>query len=91
MTFQFAPSFDRSFTRLPPDRRRRVRQGVDRLIDLFDQGQLPSGFGFKRLRGNMWEFRVGLSDRVIFILEGSVVTFVMVGDHEDVRRYLKHR
>ena len=91
MTFQFAPSFDRSFTRLPPDRRRRVQESVDRLIDIFGQGQLPSGFGFKRLKGVTWEFRVGLADRVLFSLEGGSVTFVLVGNHDDIHRYLKRR
>ena len=46
--------------------------------------------GLKRLHGALWEFRIGLHDRVILKFEGSVVTFALVGSHDDVHRYLKH-
>ena len=64
---------------------------MDRLIDLLGQSQLPSGFGFKRLRGALWEFRAGLADRVLFDLESGSVTFVLVGNHDEIHRYLKRR
>ena len=93
MIYHFAPTFDRSFRRLPLNRRQHVHQNVNRLIDLLNvnKGQLPVGFGLKRLREIWWEFRVGLSDRVVFTLEGNSVTFVLAGTHDEVHRFLKHR
>jgi len=89
VTYRFAPSFDRSFRRLPLDRQRRVQKAVDRTIDLLEAGQLPVGLGLKRLRASIWEFRAGLADRIIFRLEGSEATFVLAGNHDEIRRYLK--
>ncbi len=90
VTFRYAPSFDRDYQRLPRDRQQRVRHAVDLAIDLFAAGQMPAGLGLKRLRGPVWELRAGLGDRVVFTLAGSIVTFVLVGAHDEIRRYLRH-
>ena len=89
MTYSFASSFDRLFKRLPTDRRRRVQLAVNRLIDLLDLGHRPAGLGLKLLRKEIWEFRIGLRDRVVLKLERSSVIFLIVGNHEDVQRDLK--
>jgi len=90
VTYRYATTFDRTFRHLPPDRQRRVTHGIVGLIDRLEARQLPSGMGLKRLRGALWEFRVGLHDRVLIKFEGSVVTFALVGSHDDIHRYLKH-
>ena len=89
MTYRFAPSFDQTFLRLPSDRQARVKKSVDRLIDRLNQKLLPAGVGLKRLRGNLWELRAGLGDRIIFSLDGQLATFIMAGTHDEVRRFLK--
>ena len=90
MIYDYTPSFDRSFKRLPPTHQERVRHEVKALVDFFATGQRTAGLGLKQLRKPWWEIRVGLDVRVLFAFEGDVISFVLVGNHDDIRRYLKH-
>lgn len=49
------------------------------------------GIGLKRLRGNFWEARKGLKTRILFRWDGQLVEFVLAGNHDDVRKFLKAR
>ena len=59
------------------------------LPDAFGHPHLHSGLGVRRLKSNHFEFRVGRERRVVFTLEGSTAILRMVGNHDDVRRFLK--
>jgi mRNA-degrading endonuclease RelE of RelBE toxin-antitoxin system len=89
MHYERKPSFDRSLRRLPQDRRHRVERAIEQLVMFFEAGPRPQGLGLKRLRGDVWEVRAGLSDRVIFRLTADLVEFVIVGNHDDIVRFLK--
>ena len=56
---------------------------------LFDTGQLPTGLGLKPLRADCWEVRAGLADRIIFRRTGGLVEFLLVGNHDEIRQFLK--
>lgn len=88
MRYERKPAFDRSIRRLSPDRKERVKSAVRRLVDFFEVRQLPHGLGLKRLRGDYWELRAGLGDRIIFRLTGDVVEFVIVGTRDEMKRFL---
>ena len=59
-------------------------------MDYFQIGQRTTGLGLKQSRKPCWEVRAGLDLRILCVLEGDFVNFVLVGNHEDIRRYLKH-
>jgi len=40
-------------------------------------------------RTGIWELRVGLSQRALFRLSGDEATFVFLGAHDEVKRFLK--
>lgn len=90
MIYDYTPSFDRSFKRLPHAQQERVKQRTKSLVDFFATGQRTEGLGLKQLRKPWWEIRVGLELRVLFAFERDVVSFVPAGNHDDIRRYLKH-
>lgn len=50
---------------------------------------LPSGLGFKKVNHDKYEFRAGLRLRVVVKAEGDTYYFVLVGSHEQVKRYLR--
>ena len=50
---------------------------------------LYQGIGLKRLRQNYWEIRKGLKTRILFQWEKDTVKFILAGNHDDVRRFLK--
>ena len=89
MRYERKPAFDRSVSRLPTDRKDRVKQAVRQLVVFFETKQQPQGLGLKRLRGDYWEVRAGLGDRVVFRLTGDLVEFVVVGNHDEIRRFLR--
>lgn len=89
MKYEYKPSFDKTFKRLPPDRKKRVSEAISFLVDFFETGEKTKGLGLKHLRGNFWEIRADIKDRIIFTLEGSTVGFVIVGNHDEIRRFLK--
>jgi antitoxin component of MazEF toxin-antitoxin module len=89
MKFYSSPSFLRCFKKLDSLRKQKVREAIKDLIELYNTGLNPKGLGFKRLRKNLWEIRSSLKDRILFTISDEVITFVVVGNHDEIRRYLK--
>jgi hypothetical protein len=50
---------------------------------------LHTGLGIRRLGPDVFEFRASRDLRVVFELHGNRAELVLVGDHDDVRRYVK--
>ena len=89
MRYERKPAFERTLRRLPSDRKDRKKEAIRQLVVFFETRQQPEGLGLKRLRENYWELRAGMSDRVIFRLTGDLVEFVIVGNHDEIRRFLR--
>ena len=50
-----------------------------------------AGLGIRKLHASgIWEARLGLRLRLVFTLEPQLLTLVLVGTHEDVRRFLRN-
>jgi len=91
MRYRATARFDRSLARLDPSRKARVTASIDQLVAGFETGQLPAGVGMKQLRPGLWEFRAGLSDRVVFSRTADLVAFLLVGTHDEIKRFLRDR
>jgi hypothetical protein len=48
----------------------------------------PAGLGLKKLHKSFWEIRADLETRILFQVEKDRVTFVIVGNHDEIRRFL---
>lgn len=91
MRFEFKPSFDRSVKSFQSPEKDEIKKIAIQLIDMLSQDrEVYKGLGLKRLRGNFWEVRRGLKTRILFRWEGDLVEFVLAGDHNDVKRFLKN-
>ena len=55
-----------------------------------DVRRVPTGFGIKKMGGDLWEFRTDLAIRILFSWEESVITFLFVGNHNEVQQFLRH-
>ena len=75
---------------LPDERIDQIAQAVAQLSEAFGKPHLHSGLGIRRLRQSYFEFRAGRDTRIVFKLEGSTASLVLVGDHDDVWRFLKN-
>lgn len=89
MRFQGTKAFHREWNRLPSDRQEKAREALELLNRFFHGGPKPEGLGLKKLRDPFWEIRTTLKDRIIFTLEKDLVTFVLIGSHDEVHRFLR--
>jgi mRNA-degrading endonuclease RelE of RelBE toxin-antitoxin system len=90
MRFEFKPSFERSIKHLTPDDKTAVKDAVGQLIDVLSKDrEIYQGLGLKRLKACFWEVRQGLKVRILFRWEGDLVEFVLAGNHDDVKRFLR--
>jgi mRNA-degrading endonuclease RelE of RelBE toxin-antitoxin system len=81
-------SFEDDLNSLPDKDAAKARAAVERLTEYFDGGPRPLGLGLRKLKGEYWEIRAGLNNRVLFSLSGDLATFVLVGNHDEIRRRL---
>ncbi|MEW6189668.1 MAG: hypothetical protein AB1466_06170 [Actinomycetota bacterium] len=78
MRYEYKPSFDRTFKKLTKERQKRATKAISSLIDFFEGAQRRPRLGLKQLRGNFWEIRVGIKDRIIFTFEDDTISFVII-------------
>ena len=52
-------------------------------------GNIPAGYGFKKINGDKYEIRVDRRIRIIMKADGETLVCHVIGDHEDVKRYLR--
>ena len=90
MKYFTAPLFRRIFKKLDFQKREEVKRAMSELSAFFDSGIRSEGLGLKRLHGNIWEIRATLKDRILFSFEKDGIFFLIVGNHDEVRKYLKN-
>ena len=88
---EFSSRFRAQARALPAGRRKAVAETLTALSAAFGQPHLHSGLGIRRLMGAYFEVRVDRETRVIFKVERSVASILLVGNHDDVERFLKNR
>lgn len=90
MFYNFKASFDRCFKKLSSQKQKCVFDAIESLKVFYETRKISQGLGLKYLRKNYWEIRASLQDRIIFSLENDKVSFILVGSHDDVRKFLKN-
>jgi mRNA-degrading endonuclease RelE of RelBE toxin-antitoxin system len=91
MKYEFKPSFEQSLKALPERDKQAVKNAALRIIDILSkQSEIRHGIGLKRLRNDLWEARYGLQTRIILRLTGDLVEFILAGNHDQVRRFLRN-
>jgi hypothetical protein len=88
-----AIDFTSRFTSQARTLRREQREELDlvlqRLSVAFGQPHAHGGLGIRRLRGDYFECRLGRDLRAVFKLEGATLMMAMLGNHDDVQRFIK--
>jgi mRNA-degrading endonuclease RelE of RelBE toxin-antitoxin system len=87
---EFSPRFRSQARALPAQPRKRVANAVAALSDVLGKPHVHSGLGIRRLSGSYFEFRANRETRIVFKLERSTLTLLMVGNHDEVRRFLRN-
>ena len=81
--------FQRAYDRCSPDDRDRVKKALRLLQEYLNTGQAPVGLGLKKLGSGVYEFRVGLALRGVYVEEGPALALALLGSHAEVRHFLK--
>lgn len=89
MRYEPLPSFERSLRKMPEDVKKKVKEAIFALMDFFETGKKSHGLGLKKLGKNLWEIRVDIQIRVIFLLENDIVKWGFVGDHNQIRQFIR--
>jgi hypothetical protein len=75
---------------LRSEQKDRIRKTCLAFLDLLEaKSPLPSGIGLKRLRDDFWEIRDGLANRILFRWKNDLIEFVLAGNHDSIRGFLK--
>ena len=91
MRFEFKSSFERSTKALNSTDKQEIKDIAVYLIDILSQDRpLEKGIGLKRLRGPYWEIRKGIKTRILLRWDGDLVEFILAGNHDDIRKFLKN-
>ena len=91
MRVELAPELKAAIRRLPKRQRQQVGEVITAVRDGFGTPHLHSGLGLRRLRGSLFECRVGLKLRLVFDAEPGVLSFSDLGSHNEIRKILKNR
>ena len=70
-------------------KQKQALDAIEALKTVLESGLKLEGLGLKRLGSDAWEIRTSLKDRIVFTFKHDYITFILVGDHDDVRNYLK--
>ena len=90
MRYYTTSTFDTSVACLPETKKKQIKKAIRLAVAFFETGDLPHGLGFKSLGHQIWEICAGLSERILFCKTAEAVEVLVVGSHNDVRRYLKN-
>ena len=84
------PSFGRSVKKLTRQNKDNLAESLEDFNSFLLSGEAPAGFGFKKINHNKYEFRVDIRLRVVIKAEGEDYYLVLAGNHDEVKRYLRH-
>lgn len=83
--------FRRAYHRLSPPDQQLVEKALGQLGEHLRTGQAPVGLGVTKLVPGVFEVRAGLDLRIVYVEEGQRCFLTLVGNHDEVRRFLKRQ
>lgn len=90
MRIYLTESFQRDLTTLSVEQRAKVFTALIELPAAFKQPHAHSGLGIRKIHpSGIYEARAGLGTRIAFGIESNTVILNRVGNHDEIRRYLK--
>jgi mRNA-degrading endonuclease RelE of RelBE toxin-antitoxin system len=90
MTIFSTPRFDRTFKKLSAAEQKDVRATIAKLPQAFGDPHQHAGLGIRKLIKSKYECRVGLKLRILFDVSKTEIIMMLVGDHDDIRDWLKN-
>ena len=74
---------------MPRDIRERALGTLKGFLSALQTVEIPAGYGFKKINGDKYEIRVDIRTRIAMKAEGQTLVCHVIGNHEDIKRYLR--
>jgi mRNA-degrading endonuclease RelE of RelBE toxin-antitoxin system len=81
--------FKRQLKKLPSAGQDKVIEALKNLRVHLEKGKIPAGLGFKKINGDKYEIRADIHLRIAMKLEKDTLVCHVVGNHDEIRKYLK--
>jgi mRNA-degrading endonuclease RelE of RelBE toxin-antitoxin system len=85
-----SPRFLAALKKLSDADLNRAEEALRLLPDCFGQPHLHAGISIRRLRKNVFECRASLKVRILFRANAQTLDMFFVGNHDAVRRLIRH-
>ena len=85
-----SPRFHTGLNKLSDAEVERVEAALQVIPDCFGRPHIHSGISIRRLRKNVFECRAGLKLRLLFREHKGALEFFLVGDHDEVKAWLRN-
>ena len=93
MEFLYKRQYVKAFDALPLAEQQRVVAALEDIKRYVQTGHAPYGLRIKHLHASaqarVFEARVSLSLRILWLRQSHRVTLVLIGSHDDVQRFLR--
>jgi mRNA-degrading endonuclease RelE of RelBE toxin-antitoxin system len=83
------PDLLKAIRAMPPAERKAIGEQIAQAQRLMGQPHLHRGVGLRKLRDDWYEVRIGLKLRLVFEHTANALSFEFLGDHDDVKSFLK--
>ena len=92
--FSFKSVFQKTFDKFPHHKQILVVKALEAIQVYLSSGTAPYGLRIKKLydshSGKTFEARVSIDIRIVWVQSQEKVVFALLGNHEDVRRFLRN-
>jgi hypothetical protein len=83
--------FLRAYHRLSEADQGLVDSALKHFQHYLQTGQAPVGLGIKHVGARTYELRVNLALRIVYVIEGNSAALYLLGNHDEVRRFLRRQ
>lgn len=83
------PAFQRGFAKLPQHLQEKTWYQLQTFLEHIGSSTKPKSLRLKKLPHGNFEISINMDLRILFRLHGDALALVLLGDHEDVRRFLR--
>lgn len=89
MRFLYKKSYLKVLDKANPLLKKLILQTDKEIKDYIETGKATYGLRIKKIGSRSFEGRVSDKIRIVWVKEDDLVSFMMMGNHEEVQRYLR--
>jgi mRNA-degrading endonuclease RelE of RelBE toxin-antitoxin system len=86
---ELSESFRAAARKYPKETRSKIGKALQAVESDFGHPHRHRGLGMRKLSPTLFEIRVGLDVRLIFQNRPDALLFLMAGNHDEVRKFLR--